>query len=204
MGVLYARVAGSWVPIGNGAGNEVFVGPNDPIATDPDIELWYDSDAVVPFTNDAIPAVAGVLRVRSGGGWISVAPGKQLVAVGETKQPSVLSAASAGYREVGYGQPATLGFATTMMVTATCAMAGDSVAVRFSSRLIRNDNGDPGQEENIIEAKSAGLWAQLTLMRVWGVSAGSDPGYKLQTNVQGVITGALYAQSQSMWQRWVG
>lgn len=49
-GVLYARVAGSWVPIGGGGmtgggTDEVWIGPDDPTATlDPTAELWFDSD----------------------------------------------------------------------------------------------------------------------------------------------------------------
>lgn len=40
MGVLYAKVGGAWVPaLGP---NEVFVGSDQP--TDPDVELWYDTD----------------------------------------------------------------------------------------------------------------------------------------------------------------
>ena len=40
MGVLYARVGGAWVPaLGV---NEVAVGTDAP--TDPDVELWYDTD----------------------------------------------------------------------------------------------------------------------------------------------------------------
>ena len=37
---------------GVGASNEVFVGPNDPIATYPEAELWLDTDAVVALAND--------------------------------------------------------------------------------------------------------------------------------------------------------
>ena len=37
---------------GVGASNEVFVGPNDPIATYPEAELWLDTDAVVALSAD--------------------------------------------------------------------------------------------------------------------------------------------------------
>ena len=40
MGVLYARVGGAWVPV-LGV-NEVAIGTDPP--TDPDVELWYDTD----------------------------------------------------------------------------------------------------------------------------------------------------------------
>jgi len=45
-----AFVGGAWVTVGAVAPNEVFVGPNDPLPTDPQTELWYDTDAPAPPT----------------------------------------------------------------------------------------------------------------------------------------------------------
>lgn len=55
MPVLYARIDGAWVPVGGGGGggpDEVFIGSDDPIADNPNAELWYDTDAVAPVTDD--------------------------------------------------------------------------------------------------------------------------------------------------------
>jgi len=56
MGQLFANVGGVWVPVGGGGAEEVFVGPDDPIASVPSTELWYDTDAVAPTTPPGIPA----------------------------------------------------------------------------------------------------------------------------------------------------
>jgi len=45
MGVLYVNVGGSWVPVGGGTTDEVAIGPDDPVAANPNVELWYDTDA---------------------------------------------------------------------------------------------------------------------------------------------------------------
>ena len=65
MGVLYAKVAGGWVPISgtatgvfNAAVDEVWVGPTAPV--DPNVELWVDSD---------VPAA---LYARVAGNWVPV------------------------------------------------------------------------------------------------------------------------------------
>lgn len=42
-GVLYAKVGGTWVPVGGGGGDEVWVGPDDPGINSPH-EIWYDTD----------------------------------------------------------------------------------------------------------------------------------------------------------------
>lgn len=47
MPTLKARVGGAWVPVLGGTGNEVTVSPDTP--TDPDTELWYDTDDVMPY-----------------------------------------------------------------------------------------------------------------------------------------------------------
>ena len=43
-GVLRARVAGAWVDVVGSGSDEVVIGPDDPIATVPSTELWYDTD----------------------------------------------------------------------------------------------------------------------------------------------------------------
>ena len=57
MGVLYARVAGAWVPVvaSGGGSNEVYVGTDDPIVTYPDAEIWYDTDAPTYDVSSANP-----------------------------------------------------------------------------------------------------------------------------------------------------
>lgn len=54
MPVLKARIGGAWVDVGGGGGgtDEVWVGSADPIATVPTAELWYDTDAVAPLSDD--------------------------------------------------------------------------------------------------------------------------------------------------------
>jgi hypothetical protein len=49
VGVLKARVGGSWVDIAAGAIDEVWVGPSAP--TDPNVQMWFDTDA--PAVQDA-------------------------------------------------------------------------------------------------------------------------------------------------------
>jgi len=44
MGALKVKVGGSWIDIGGGSADEVWVGPDAP--TSPDTELWYDTDAL--------------------------------------------------------------------------------------------------------------------------------------------------------------
>ena len=44
MGVLRARVGGAWVDIGNAPVDPIWVDPSPP--TDPNIEMWYDTDAI--------------------------------------------------------------------------------------------------------------------------------------------------------------
>ena len=43
--ILYAKVDDEWVAVSSGAssGNEVYIGPTAP--SDPNIELWFDTDA---------------------------------------------------------------------------------------------------------------------------------------------------------------
>jgi hypothetical protein len=53
MGVLRARVGGQWIDIG-GTTDAVWVDPNAP--TDPNMELWYDTDALSVVAN---PLVSG-------------------------------------------------------------------------------------------------------------------------------------------------
>ena len=52
MGVLYARVAGAWVPVGGGGSgaDEVSVGPDQPADT---FELWVDTDETAPLPDDS-------------------------------------------------------------------------------------------------------------------------------------------------------
>jgi hypothetical protein len=66
-----------------GAGTEeVFVGPNDPIATDPTIELWYDTDDVAVMTDDmrwntawGLVGKAEIVATTAGIGAIADIPG---------------------------------------------------------------------------------------------------------------------------------
>lgn len=59
-GQLKAKVGGSWVPVttagsgssGGGGTDEVWVGPDDPIAATPTIEFWIDTDEPAQLTND--------------------------------------------------------------------------------------------------------------------------------------------------------
>lgn len=61
MGVLFARVGNSWVPVTPAVPDEVWVGPNTP----PDIltELWYDTDE----------PPSGQLKVKIGAAWVAAA-----------------------------------------------------------------------------------------------------------------------------------
>lgn len=43
MAVAYVNIGGTWVPIGGGIVDPVWVDPNPP--TDPTVELWFDTDA---------------------------------------------------------------------------------------------------------------------------------------------------------------
>jgi hypothetical protein len=54
MGVLRAKVAGNWVDIvgGSSGTDEVWVGTDDPIATNPSVELWVDTDDPGTMTDD--------------------------------------------------------------------------------------------------------------------------------------------------------
>lgn len=57
-GVLRARVGGAWVDVVGSGSDEVVISPDDPIATYPGTELWYDTDD--DYTNALTPtAVAG-------------------------------------------------------------------------------------------------------------------------------------------------
>jgi hypothetical protein len=51
-----AFIGGTWVTVGAVSPNEVFVGPSDPLPADPQVELWYDSDAVAP----SVPGGVGI------------------------------------------------------------------------------------------------------------------------------------------------
>lgn len=56
MGILKVKVGTSWVDIGAGAAEEVFVGPDDPIVTLPTTELWYDTDDSTPVLQTGLPS----------------------------------------------------------------------------------------------------------------------------------------------------
>lgn len=43
IGTLKVRVGGTWIPVSGGS-DEVWIGPDDPITTNPSVELWYDTD----------------------------------------------------------------------------------------------------------------------------------------------------------------
>ena len=126
----------------------------------------------------------------------------RLIDSGQTMTPAALSASSAGYRTISTTTIASVPYPTVMIATATASMGGIEVALRFNSRLTTTMNDNPGMEENVVEAKGAGVWAQNTLTREWAVPANAAPGYRIECNVVGVITGALYGQSASTWQRW--
>jgi len=64
VGVLKARVGGSWVDIAAGAIDEVWVGPDAP--TDPNVQMWYDTDApAVQDPNVAWGVVARALQTAT-------------------------------------------------------------------------------------------------------------------------------------------
>src|SRR4029453_9280226 len=67
MGVLKARVGGSWVDIGVGSPDEGYVGDSAP--TNAGVQLWYDTDAVPTVT--AVPWIAPTLL----NGWTIYQPG---------------------------------------------------------------------------------------------------------------------------------
>lgn len=56
MGVLYARVAGAWVPISSGGTSEVEIGTDDPIGANANAELWFDTDDDVTAPPTTPPA----------------------------------------------------------------------------------------------------------------------------------------------------
>jgi hypothetical protein len=55
MGVLRARVGSQWIDVGGSTGDPVWVDPNPP--TDPNVDIWYDTDAygTAGTANPAIP-----------------------------------------------------------------------------------------------------------------------------------------------------
>jgi hypothetical protein len=70
MTVLKAKVDGAWVPVSSGGGggggggtDEVWVNPTEP--TDPNIELWFDSDAPSPTYVDRWNSAWGIVAVGS-------------------------------------------------------------------------------------------------------------------------------------------
>jgi len=82
MPTLKALINGAWVPVSSGGGggaetDEVWIGPDDPIAANPLAELWYDTDA--------IPAA---LKARVGGAWVEVVAGEEVPFAGPNPPPA--------------------------------------------------------------------------------------------------------------------
>ena len=75
MGILYANVGGTWVPIESGGSggtgtDEVWIGPGRPATGELDeIELWYDSDEATTA------APAGGLDANKPRGGAACSPG---------------------------------------------------------------------------------------------------------------------------------
>jgi hypothetical protein len=68
MAVLYGRIGGAWVPISSSMDNEVVIGPDDPIASYPTAELWYDTDAVALPITGFVPTAGGTMTGQLGFG----------------------------------------------------------------------------------------------------------------------------------------
>lgn len=124
----------------------------------------------------------------------------KFVTSGALEVAPALTGSAAGWR-VAYNVPVpTLTFATVMVAVGTVAWAGDQVAIRAGSRLTRGTDLNPGQE--IPPRTSAvGDWSQNTHTREWAVPANAVATYTLDLNVIGVISGAVYVNGQTTWQR---
>jgi hypothetical protein len=64
MGVLKIKVGGQWIDVAN-SNDEVWVGPDTP--TDPNAELWYDTDAAVTYSGIPPGGSVGQALVKNSG-----------------------------------------------------------------------------------------------------------------------------------------
>ena len=171
---LNAKVGGSWVPITAPAqtvSNEVAIQAADPIATWPEVELWYDTDATAVSTTPI--AAYGKHSTVQGG------------AVGTTKDPVTWNTAGfVGKNMTANANGIVVSTAGRYQVNAAVSLSGCSGGAYMVPEVYVNRGGVNQPGSGVVHGPS-GYWLTASVTAQLSCNAGDEIRFRLSTDIAG-------------------